>query len=271
MRNVIKLKKTKSCSKINPYSVKRFQEYLMNAFPSKYYYFLNGWVLRFTGGITYRANSVFPLNYTGKTSQIEHDIEIVEKAYKKYGLPTIFTMHDYFKPNNLDLILKSRGYKEDSHTNALISNIKHLKKVEINSDYTYEICDRRVDEFSNLLATYTKKDDEQQRIISEISERIVIPKKCFIIAKNEEKIVGTLMGVLNSEGYLYISDLLVAPDYRRVKLASSMIFSLIDNWALKNAAKYLWLQVEVQNQEANKLYMEMGMKKAYYYYYLKLN
>jgi ribosomal protein S18 acetylase RimI-like enzyme len=256
---------------MNPHSVKRFQEYVMNAFPSKFYYFLNGWVLRFTGGMTYRANSVFPLNYIGTETQIENDINIVEKAYKKYGLPTIFTMHDYFKPENLDRILKNRGYKEDSPTNALFSEINKIKRREINDNYDYEIHDNRVSDFSDLLAHYTNKNEEQQEIISEISRRITIPKKCFVLARNKGKVVGTMMGVLNPEGYIYLSDLLVVPKYRRNNIETSMIFTLIDEWALNNNAKYIWLQVEVQNHNANRLYEDLEFKKAYYYYYLKSN
>ncbi|MFX1316197.1 MAG: GNAT family N-acetyltransferase [Promethearchaeota archaeon] len=248
--------------------VKKFQEFLMNAFPSRQYFFLNGWILRFTGGITYRANSVFPLNYMGKTTQIERDLEIVEKAYKSYGLPTIFTMHEYFQPENLDLILRERGYKEDSHTNALISEINKVNRSEINMEYDYEFYDHRIDVFSNLLATYTNKDKEQQKIIDEIVSRILISKKCFIIAKINEKVVSTLMGVLNPEGYIYFSDLLVIPDHRRKKLATSMILTLIDNWAVKNKAKYIWLQVEEENHNANQLYKNLGFKKIYHYYYL---
>ncbi|MEJ2295869.1 MAG: GNAT family N-acetyltransferase [Candidatus Lokiarchaeota archaeon] len=251
------------------YSVKRFQEYVMNAFPSKYYYFLNGWVLRFTGGITYRANSVFPINYYGDESQIEKDIRIVESAFEKFGLPTIFTMHDFFRPMNLDELLKNRGYKDDSHTNAFIAEIKKVNRREINRNYAYEIYGYRNKEFSNLLAKYTRKDEEQQEIISQISERIIFPRKCFIIARDNGKPIGTIMGVLNPEGYIYLSDLLVDPEYRRALIATSMFFTLIDKWGIKNNAKYIWLQVEVENYEANELYKVLGMKKAYYYYYLK--
>jgi len=254
---------------MDPYTVKRFQEYIMNAFPSKFYFFLNGWILRLTGGLTYRANSVFPINYTGDETQVEKDIDIVENAYKKFGLPSIFTMHDYFQPENLDAILKSRGYKEDSHTNALYLEISKVKKRVINQNYDYEIYKYRTKEFSNLLAQYTKKDEEQQEIINEISNRIIIPKKRFIIAKYKGKEVGTLMGVLNAEGYVYLSDILVIPDHRRNAVASSMIFILLDQWALNLNAKYIWLQVEVENYDAHKLYETLGMKKAYNYYYLK--
>ena len=118
-------------------------------------------------------------------------------------------------------------------------------------------------------ARYTKKDEEQQEIINQISNRIIIPKKRFIIAKFKGKEVGKLMGVLNSEGFVYISDILVIPDHRRNAVASSMIFILLDQWAIKENAKYIWLQVEVENRGAHKLYEALGMRIAYNYYYLK--
>jgi len=254
---------------MDPYLVKRFQEYVMNAFPSKFYFFLNGWILRLTGGITYRANSVFPINYIGDETQVEKDIDIVEQAYEKFGLPSIFTMHDYFEPTNLDEILKNRGYKEDSHTNALIVDINRIKRKEVNQNYDYEIFNHRTEEFSNLLAQFTKKDQEQQEIINKISNRIIISKKRCIIAKYNGKVVGTLMGVQNPEGYVYISDILVLPDHRRNSVASSMIFTLLDEWAINENAKYIWLQVEMENRDVHKFYEALGMRKAYYYYYLK--
>lgn len=64
--------------------VKDLQEYLMNSWPAKHYYFLNGWILRFTDGVTSRANSVFPVRYTGTQKTLDEDIDLVEKAYKAH-------------------------------------------------------------------------------------------------------------------------------------------------------------------------------------------
>jgi ribosomal protein S18 acetylase RimI-like enzyme len=249
--------------------IKQFQEFLMNAWPAEQYYFLNGWILRFTKGVTYRANSVIPVNYTGNIKHIENDIEMVENAYKSFNLPSIFTMHDYFEPKELNVILKDRGYIEQDHTNALIMQINNLDLRDINNDFNYKIYHNRVYEFSSLLAKFTKRDKYQQEIISEITTRIVVPKKCFVIAKMEEEPIGTLMGVLDPHGYLYIADVLVVPEFRRQKIASSMLNSLIKEWAIKNGAKHVWLQVELENSNAMKLYENIGMKKVYGYYYLR--
>ena len=249
--------------------VKRFQEFLMNAWPAEHYFFLNGWILRFTKGVTYRANSVIPVNYTGNKSSIESDIEKVEAAYKSYNLPTIFTMHEYFKPKNLDEKLRERGYVKQDPTKALLIEVNNFNLGEINIEINYELYDNRVNEFSSLLAKFTKRDNYQQEIIKEITRRINIPEKCFVIAKVEGKSVGTLMGVLNPQGFVYIADVFVVPEFRRQRIATSMLKTVIKEWAIPNGAKNIWLQVELENNNAMKLYHSLGMNKVYSYYYLK--
>lgn len=249
--------------------VKRFQEFLMNAWPAEQYFFLNGWILRFTKGVTYRANSVIPINYTGNSARIENDLEIVENAYRSFNLPTIFTMHEYFEPKELDRTLRNRGYIEQDRTNALLMQVQKLDIKNVNSKFSYEIHNERVREFSSLLAKFTKRDKFQQEIIEEITNRIIVPKKCFVVAKWQGEPIGTLMGVLNPHGYFYVADVLVIPEFRRQKIASSMLKTVIKEWAILNGAEYIWLQVELQNLNAMKLYENLGMNKVYSYYYLR--
>ena len=248
--------------------VKQFQKYLLNAWPAEHYYFLNGWIVRFNKGVTYRANSVIPIRYFGNLDQLENDIEIVEKAYMSYGISSTFTMHDYFEPENLDTFLKKRGYVEHDNTNALLSKINELTFQKNNQNLVYEIYDERIKAFSKLLAKYTQRDKFQQKIIDQIVKRIVVPKKCFIIAKKDKKVIGTVMGVLNSYGYVYVADLFVLPIYRRSGIASSLMASLINDWAIPKGANHVWLQVEKDNTQAMKFYSNLGMEKAYNYYYL---
>ncbi|MFW9949804.1 MAG: GNAT family N-acetyltransferase [Candidatus Thorarchaeota archaeon] len=249
--------------------IKHLQEFLLNSWPAEHYFFLNGWIARFDKGVTYRANSVFPISYTADQHQIVGDIEIIENAYKQYGLPSIFTMHDSFEPKDLDEILKERGYTEHDPTNALISSFNEIKINKDNTDFEYVISNERTTMFSNLLAEHTQRDQSQQRVIDEIVKRINIPKKCFIVAKKQNDIIGTVMGVLNSYGYIYVADLFVLPNYRRIGVASSLMSKLINDWAIPNRFNYIWLQVEKENNQAIKFYEQMGMKKAYSYYYLK--
>ena len=250
--------------------IKFLQELLMNSWPANHYYFINGWILRFTEGVTSRANSVFPLHYTGDLYKLDRDIALTEKAYQAYKLPTIFTMPEYFEPSNLAEKLLKNGYQQfGCVTHTLIATIQELKNEIINDEFTYLIIPERKKEIANFLGTFSKRDQRSQKILDELVNRIIVPQKRFIIAQYNQKIVGTLMGILDPHGFFYLADLLVNPDYRRQNIAKSMFFTIINDWAILMGAKKIWLQVENDNIEALNLYTNLGFKKAYSYYYLR--
>ncbi len=249
--------------------IKQFQEFLLNSWPAKHYYFLNGWILRFTDGITSRANSVFPIRYTGTDEILESDIAIVEKAYKAHNLPPVFTMHEFYEPKNLKGKLLKRGYHTYDQTIALGIQIDDIHPTTITNDFEYFIFNSRVKEFSEFLTRFSKWNEDEQNIIQEINQRIVIPKKCYVIAEYQNEVMGTLFAALVPQGYLYIGDVFVHPDFRRKGVATSMLFKLKNEWVKSNRVKTIWLQVEKVNTKALDLYHKLGMKKLYDYYYMK--
>ncbi|MFX1377284.1 MAG: GNAT family N-acetyltransferase [Promethearchaeota archaeon] len=249
--------------------VKRFQEFLMNSWPAKHYFFLNGWILCFTEGVTSRANSVFPVRYTGSQKTLDNDIDLVEKAYRINDLHPIFMMPDFYEPKNLKGKLLKRGYHIYDHTSALGIKIDEIQNKQINADFKYYIFNSRVEEISDFLSKFSKRNESEQFVIQKINQRIIIPKKCYILTRYLDNIIGTLFAVLVPQGYLYIGDVFVHPDYRRQKVASSMLIELINQWAVSNGSKYIWLQVEKNNVKALNLYKKFGMKKLYDYYYMK--
>lgn len=249
--------------------IKQFQEFLLNSWPAKHYYFLNGWILRFTNGITSRANSVFPIKYTGTDETLDYDIDIVEQAYKAHNLPPVFTMHEFFEPENLEDKLLAREYKKYDHTRALGIGIDEIQSEKINNDFEYTFFDSRVKEISDFLTNFSKFNKEEQGIVQEINQRLIIPKKCYMIVKHNDDIIGTLLVVLVSQGFFYVGDVLVHPDFRRQGIASSMLIKLRDNWPLSSRIRTIWLQVEKMNKNALDLYHKLGMTKLYDYYYMK--
>jgi ribosomal protein S18 acetylase RimI-like enzyme len=249
--------------------IKRFQEFLLNSWPAKHYYFLNGWILRFNDGITSRANSVFPIRYTGTQKTLTEDIKMVETAYKAHNLPVLYTMHEFHEPKNLKEELLSRAYQPVAQTNALGIRINEIESTPINNDFEYLLFNSRVDEISDFLSKYSRWNFEDQKIIQRINERIIIPIKCYMLTKYQNEIIGTLLAVLVPQGYVYIGDVLVHPDYRRKGIASSMFNYLVREWVVHNSVKTIWLQVEADNLNANKLYTKLGMKKIYNYYYME--
>ena len=254
---------------ISKNEIRQIQETLLNVWPAKEHFFLNGWILGFTNGVTSRANSVLPLNYYGNKSTIDSDIDIVENAYKIYGLPSIFTMHDHHEPKYLKEKLIERGYKELSLTTTMGASITDINYSKFNTDYHYEIHNYRRSEFNEFLAKYSKRSIEEQFIIEKICKRIKIPQTRFILTKDGNEVIGTTMGVLSVYGSLYIADVFVNPKYRRKKIASSMLINLIKELTPNNRVINIWLQVEIENQVAIKFYDHLGLKRLFNYFYLQ--
>jgi len=249
--------------------LKPYFESFLNSWPAKFNYFLNGWILRFTEGVTARANSVLPMSYNGTKWTLGRDINIVETAYKSFKLPPIFMMHDFFKPKYLEQELIKREYVSFSPTDAMMISINDVNFKPINENFTYVHYSNRVNEFSKFLAKHSTRSEAEQIILEELSERIFIPKKRFFIAKDQNEIIGTLMGVLDPNGFLYLADLLVDPKYRNQNVATSLYFEALKKWAISKGVRKLWLQVEVDNKKAINFYKKFGFKKIYSYYYLK--
>ncbi|MFX0143643.1 MAG: GNAT family N-acetyltransferase [Candidatus Hodarchaeota archaeon] len=250
--------------------IKHLQEILMNVWPAHHYYFFKGWILRFTQGITARANSVFPLSYTGTVDTIDKDINFVEEAYNAYDLPAIFTIPDYFEPKSLDMKLLEHGYKQSGCiTYTMTTSLQELSKKEINKEFTYLIHSERLNKYSKFLAKYSHRNQEAQKVLDTLYNRIVIPEKRFIFVEYKNKVIGTLAGILDPRGFLYIVDVLVHPDFRRQKIATSMFFKTVNELSISYDIKTIWLQVETENKEAMNLYTNIGFKRAYSYYYLE--
>jgi len=115
-------------------SILNYQELSSNAWPAKQYIFLHGWVLRVSEGVTKRANSVLPLQYTG--CNVVKDVKAVEKIYKAHGLPVIFQVPDYCAPENLRKVLHSLQYTLCDETLVMAARMKNVQ-TSITSEYTY--------------------------------------------------------------------------------------------------------------------------------------
>ena len=74
---------------------------------------VDGWVCRFSGGVTKRANSVLPL---GEPADFAAALAAVEHRYADRGLPAVFQISPDSMPADLDQRLAERGYLLDSPT-----------------------------------------------------------------------------------------------------------------------------------------------------------
>src|ERR1700730_8536950 len=98
----------------------RVEETCLNAWPALRQVLLDGWVLRFSEGLTRRANSANPLraDYRG----IDALIPACEALYRRQLLPTIFRLPSIIDPD-LDERLDALGYGCEGESCVLYGDI----------------------------------------------------------------------------------------------------------------------------------------------------
>ncbi len=89
-----------------------------DAWPAAQADWVGGWLLRFTYGITRRANSVWPNSDSHGISELTFDERLneVELFYAIYETPARFQISPASRPADLDIALALRGYQRTAET-----------------------------------------------------------------------------------------------------------------------------------------------------------
>ncbi|MHA2363039.1 MAG: GNAT family N-acetyltransferase [Candidatus Hodarchaeales archaeon] len=242
--------------------IKRLQTISINVWPSKYFFFLNGWILRFSDDLSNRSNSVLPSDYYG--SNLREDIEFVEKIFNSYRRVPKFVIHNQSKPTELEKILVKNGYIKEQRILDVMS-CKIANFISNKGNQEINIVNSQYGDNSWFEFMSQNKDVISKQTLNQIK----IPTKQFLSAKNNyNNIIGAIFAVLDPHGNLYIANLLVAKSYRRKRVSTSLISHLI-TWGIQHqpSAKFSFLHVDSRNHGAISMYKRMGFERLYSYCY----
>ncbi len=243
-----------------------FQELSNNAWPAKSYQLLNGWILRFSEGVTSRANSVLPLHYSG--TDVGLDIQIAENAYLSHQLPPCFMIPDFFAPSDLKRHLKFKNYQQSKETSVMEAPIENILKMELNDSLLIKSFSFNSKEwFSTFLSCSNFFDLSFNKKYAKILDRINLPKQ-FFLTKDKGKPVGVVLAVLE-RNHLGILDLVVEENFRQMGIATSLLFHAA-KWGESNGAQFCYLQVVKENLPAISLYRKMDFHHVFSYFYMNL-
>jgi ribosomal protein S18 acetylase RimI-like enzyme len=244
--------------------IRTVQERANNIWPAEFSYFLNGWIIRFSKGVTWRANSVLPLNYWGEN--ISEDIKKVEEIYKQFNSSSKFMLHDHHDPSELHSLLIKAAYKSVMPTDVMGKLLMDIDIQNNDNGYKYHFMVNRDPEwYSALTRLSPNRSPYKMTIIGEIIDRVHIPQKSFFYALNKSDIIGVALAIIDN-GYMGIMNLTVDPEYRNQGVATNLIRQTI-KWGKNYNTKWLFLQVEKSNTSARKLYEKIGLDDWYSYTY----
>ena len=238
----------------------RVEETCLNAWPALRQVLLNGWVSRFSEGLTRRANSVNPLRGPRETGDTL--ITACEALYQKRNLPTIFRLPAIIEPD-LDERLEGLGYGREGESCVRYGD---LAAIEAASDADVQLLTRPTREWFAAMAALQNHTPEQRRTYRRIVGSIAIPS-AFAALAIEGQFVALAYGAIHDRLLCYES-VITNPRRQRRGYGRRVVTSLAA-WAKDQGAEGACLEVEAHNTPALTLYDGVGLKTDLYRYHYR--
>jgi GNAT superfamily N-acetyltransferase len=229
----------------------------LNAWPATQQMLYDGWLLRFAGGYTKRANSVNAL-YPSRLG-VADKVAFCEAIYAAQGLPAIFRLTP-LAPAGLDAHLAGCGYAPLDPTLVLWRRMDTPLPHPAGPG-SLQALPR--DEWARLQAAlggFSQPSPYHLAIL-----RAMVPECCFGAWLVEGELVAC--GLLVRQGdYAGLFDIVTAPAHRRLGYGRALVAALLTR-AAESGARTAYLQVVEGNAPARALYEELGYTVAYRYWY----
>jgi N-acetylglutamate synthase len=238
----------------------RVEETCLNAWPALRQVLLNGWVLRFSEGLTRRANSANPLRGPRETGSCL--TATCETLYHRRQLPTIFRLPSIIDAD-LDERLDEAGYGREGESCVRYGD---LSAVEAASDPDVQLLPRPTREWFAAMGALQNHTPEQRRLYRRIVGAIAIPA-AFAGVSVEGEFVAVAYGAIHDR-LLCFESVITNPRRQRRGYGRRVIASLAA-WAKDQGAEGACLEVEAHNAAALALYDVVGLKTELYRYHYR--
>ncbi|MFI6514323.1 GNAT family N-acetyltransferase [Spirillospora sp. NPDC050679] len=220
------------------------------AWPAFEHVAAHGWRLRYAGGVTKRANSVWPAADPG---DLEAAIAAAERFYTARGAAPVFSVSPSARPAALDAELERRGYALADPTLVMTADLLPGPP----PDRPVEIADAPSPAW---LEVWWSVDGRYADALP-TAERIVTGVPAFYA------MTGDAVGRAVPQGdWLGVYCMAVAPESRRRGLARDVLRALLDE-GRKRGARRAYLCVTEANSGAQALYEKAGFRTETRYHY----
>ena len=241
---------------LSPETIRALEERAFNAWPAHQTVFHNGWVLRFSGGFTKRANSVNALEPGAPFAGVR---EAATALYARHGLPTVFRLSP-LAPPEADRELADAGY---AHFDPSLVLHKPLASVE-RPDATAIVMPTPTTVWLDGFAAANGVAPHHRALHHAMVQSIAQPT-AFAVLHDQGYAVGFGLAVLE-RGAVGLYDIAVAPAHRGCGRGRALVNALL-HWGAGAGATSAYLQVRAQNAAALRLYEGLGFRPAYGYHY----
>lgn len=232
-----------------------FERLIDHAWPAPYQEVFDGWRLRYAGGVTKRANSVWA---AAEPDDPMKAIAAAEDFYETRGLPVVFSVSPAAScPPDLDALLAERGYAVADPTLVMTRDLSGAQP----SARGVALSDRPSDEW---LGRWWSVDGRYPDGLPAAVEILTGVPATYATAGDGDR-MGVGRSVRHGD-WLGIYCMAVAPEARRQGLATMALEALLDQGRAEGARR-AYLCVTDRNIAARALYERAGFDVAGAYHY----
>jgi ribosomal protein S18 acetylase RimI-like enzyme len=235
------------------------EELALTTWPALQQWLYDGWVVRFAGGHTRRANSVTPL-YSSR-NDLAAKIAQCEQWYAAANLPTVFRLNRHTAPAAIDRLLDARGYRL---VDPSLTLHRRLDPWALPADLRGTLRDEALTDWLALYCRLSGKALEQQHSHTAILQATP-PTRIFASLWDHDQAVACAVAVAHAQA-ISIVDVVTDPQRRQQGYASSLLGQIFA-WAQQAGATDVALQVQGDNTAARSLYARLGFREVYSYWY----
>jgi GNAT superfamily N-acetyltransferase len=236
-------------------TLRRLERLHVRAWPASETERIDGWLWRWSGGGSQRANSVSTIDFIG--NDVEAALDRVEARYRAKLSPVQLHTYDFSQPTALPALLTARGYRAGETTVTMLATAAPPaippaippEDVTVTPDVT-----------SEWLDVYLEAITENRRTVNrQILGRIPDPRAFFSVRRGG-RAISTALGVIDG-GHAVAECVATREDARGQRGAETAMRALMA-WAASLGAHTIGLQVVPGNRPAMALYRRLGFEVA---------
>jgi GNAT superfamily N-acetyltransferase len=236
--------------------LERIERVAVRAWPALETASLEGWLWRYSGGGSQRANSVSPLTYSG--DDVEASISEAERRYQDRGAAAMFQICDVAAPPGLDQCLEARGYRLQEPCSCLAKQLTAIPAMP--SDV--EIAERASQDWLQVYSAGITPSRRQAA--PAILARVPAPR-AFLLLRREMTPVSVALAVAGEQ--VVIAECVATASAYRRQGASERIMRALEAWGASHAARIAALQAVTANAPAQALYAKLAYRRVGGYHY----
>jgi GNAT superfamily N-acetyltransferase len=222
---------------------------------------LDGWLLRAAGGVTGRANSVWPR--AAGSLGVDDKLAAAERFYARHGLPVVVQLSVTSQPSGLAQLLADRGYAVRAAPRAVqvapvaaaaaVGDPTAVRVTDVADESWYAVV-------SAVNGAFARHASTARALVAGVTQ-----PSAYAVLTLDGAPAAAGRAVLDNR-WVGIANMATLPDFRR-RGAARAVLAALAGWGSGRGASMAYLQLEADNDAAPSLYTKAGFTTCYEYSY----